>query len=365
MATQSVKSVQPGIKPSEATAILIAMFKSKDKHSCLFTGAPGVGKTSIMKQAAAAAGQKVVFTDLGTADPTNANGFPWITGAKGKERAVFIPFGDVQTLMDSKEPIVWVWDDLGWAPDSVQKAFAHGLDEGRFGDIILPKHVTVVAATNRRDDRAGVTGILEPVKSRFTTILPLVPNFIDFRNWWLSQNGDLPIEVIAYLSQKPELLHNWVPTKDLVNQPSPRTWEAAGKILKLGLPDHLEYEALRGTIGDSAATDFVALLRALREGIDFDLILSSPGSAPIPERSKIGVLYAISGGLANLADRDNFSAICTYLERMVSERGLSEFAILTLQTSLNRDPNLHSTKAFTKLITGNNKISQLLNSLAA
>lgn len=361
----TAKAVTRGLKPSDIAAILAAQLASPDKHSTLITGPPAIGKTSVIKQAAALAGQDVIFTDLATADPTNANGFPWIvksgTGAKAKERAVFIPFGDVQRLIESTKPTVWVWDDLGWAPDSVQKAFAHGLDEGRFGDVVLPKHVTVIGSTNLRGQGAGVTGILEPVKSRFTTILPMAPHFPDFQAWWYKQTH-LPLEVIAYLSQKPSNLHDWQPTKDVVNQPAPRTWEAAGKILNLHLPEHLELEALKGTVGDVAAVDFVSLLRVMREGIDLDAILSDPHNAPIPERSKIGMLFAIAQGLSTLAERDNFEDICTYMERMV-DKGLAEFAMLILQRSTQRDSTLCQTKAFTKIVTSKGKLAKLIANL--
>ncbi len=64
-------------------------------------------------------------------------------------------------------------DDLGQATPAVQAAamqliLARTLNGHRVSD-----HVVFIAATNRRTDRAGVSGILEPVKSRFATLVEL------------------------------------------------------------------------------------------------------------------------------------------------------------------------------------------------
>jgi hypothetical protein len=50
----------------------------------------------------------------------------------------------------------------------------------RVNSFTLPDCVSFVAASNRRQDKAGVTGILEPVKSRFATILEVSPDLDDW-----------------------------------------------------------------------------------------------------------------------------------------------------------------------------------------
>src|SRR5882724_8207438 len=82
--------------------------------------------------------------------------------------------------------------------------------------------VVFIAATNRRGDRAGVSGILEPVKSRFATIVELVPDLNDWCVW--AASTDIAPEVIAFLRFRPELFSYFKPTADLTNSPSPRTW---------------------------------------------------------------------------------------------------------------------------------------------
>ena len=66
-------------------------------------------------------------------------------------------------------------DDLGQAPMSVQAAAMQLILARRINGFKISDKVIFMAATNRREDKAGVTGILEPVKSRFAWIVELVP----------------------------------------------------------------------------------------------------------------------------------------------------------------------------------------------
>ena len=70
--------------------------------------------------------------------------------------------------------------------------------------------VAWVAATNRREDMAGVQGMLEPVKSRFYSILNVEVNAKDWVNWYNTQG--LPGELGAYVQWKgSDVLMNFEP----------------------------------------------------------------------------------------------------------------------------------------------------------
>ena len=102
----------------------------------------------------------------------------------------------------------------------------------------LPEHVTFVAATNRRTDRAGVSGILEPVKSRFAAIVELEPNLDDWCQWAFT--AGVPAELIAFLRFRPDLLCKFTPSADLTNCPLPRTWAHVAQLLALRLPSTIQ-----------------------------------------------------------------------------------------------------------------------------
>ena len=79
----------------------------------------------------------------------------------------------------------------------------------------LSPYVTFIAATNRREDKAAVSGLLEPVKSRFAAIVELEVSPDDWVIWAL--NNNMPTELIAFIRFRPDLLDNFQPSKDIVS----------------------------------------------------------------------------------------------------------------------------------------------------
>src|SRR5512146_1594126 len=151
------------VTPSQLQELLSAAIPAREP--VLVTGAPGVGKSDIVSQAATAAGAELILSRPAVSDPTDFKGLPWPD--KDANSANFLPFGDFHRALNAAVPTVWFLDDLGQSSPAVQAAAMQLLLARRVNGHILPDTVTFVAATNRRTDRAGVSGILEPVKSRF------------------------------------------------------------------------------------------------------------------------------------------------------------------------------------------------------
>ena len=90
---------------------------------------------------------------------------PFVTDGQ----AEFLPFGDLRALIQADKDTVFFLDDLGQAPPTVQAAAMQLILARRINGHHVSDSVTFIAATNRKQDKAGVSGILEPVKSRFAT----------------------------------------------------------------------------------------------------------------------------------------------------------------------------------------------------
>jgi hypothetical protein len=207
---------------------------------------------------------------------------------------------------------------------------------------VLPEHVVIIACSNRRGDRAGVSGILEPVKSRFHCILEVKPDLESWTEWAISNK--IRPEVIGFLRFKPDLLLADNPSAELVNSPSPRTWTHVSAALDLGLPKHLTRAAVCGAVGDGAGLEFLEFVAMYESLVTADYILSNPASVPlerIPDR-----LYATVTGLAARANAHNLPAIMTYLERLY-ENGSAEYAVLCLQDLVRRNPKIVYTAEYT------------------
>lgn len=331
------------VKPSELLDILVAFILQR--MPVLVTGMPGAGKSDIVAAACARAGTRLLLSHPAVEEPTVPGGMPWVE--KGKAR--FVPFGILEQAINAKEPTTWFLDDLGQASPAVQAAYMQLLLAGRVGEHVLPDTVGFVAATNRRTDRAGVSGILEPVKSRFATILELQPDLDDWCAWAYTQPYMTP-EPIAFLRWKGvEMLANFQPSADLTNSPVPRTWARVARIMSMGLSDELLFKAVAGAVGQAAAAEYMAFLRMWQELPNIDHILTDPDSASVPD--KPSVLYSVAAAVALRATRENFSRIARYAERLY-EAGFGENAVHLVRDCIRRNKDVTTTAAYNKLAAG-------------
>jgi hypothetical protein len=342
---------------------------AKAGHPVLVQGPPGVGKTEISKQAAKSIDFDYIPTHPVVEDATNAMGLPFPNAERTK--ANFLPFGKLHRILNSERPTLWNMDDLGQATAAVQAANMQWLLARECGEHKLPDHVSMVACTNRRTDRAGVQGLLEPVKSRFLSIVLLEVHIDDWTNWAL--DNSINAELIAYLRMRTMMLHGWTvfcnrcqktvitsadcpecktalqpgPQNDMENHPSPRTWHNVDKILKLNLPKMIEAEAIEGAVGKYAAQDFISFLRVMKEMPSIMQILINPEKAKLP--TEPSTKWAVMVGLAAQATIQNFAQVAIYLKRVIASGG-SEFASLAINDMTRRDMSITEHDDYLELI---------------
>jgi MoxR-like ATPase len=319
----------------------------------LLAGAPGVGKTDICKNAAADTGYDLVITHPVVEDPTDAKGLPWVS--EDKKSAVFLPFGQLFKLLNATKPTLWLIDDVGQASPATQAANMQWLLAREVNGHRLPDCVTIVAATNRKQDRAGVQGLLEPVKSRFLTILTVEP---DLNQWcyWALKNG-VPPMVVAFLrfkhSENESRLLVHAPTSEMTNSPSPRTWANLGEELKMDHDVEDQQEVFGGSVGKAYGDEFFAFLRLFKEIPNPDAVLLNPNAAAIP--AKPDVLWALASALVSRVNAANFGRFATYADRLM-KAGNGEFAALMLRGALGTCPDVQFTPEFTQIATTNSAL---------
>lgn len=317
----------------------------KARLPILITGSPGIGKSDVVSKACVDAGADMILSHPVVEDPTNAKGLPWPD--KDGKTANFIPFGELARAINAKKDTVWFLDDLGQAPPAVQASYMQLLLARRVNNHVLPDCVTFIAATNRRTDRAGVSGILEPVKSRFASIVELEVNHDDWYAW--AFGAGVPAELIAFIRFKPEHLNNFKPSADLTNSPVPRTWAHVAKLLALNLPPAVQLAAISGAVGDGAAVEFAAFLRLYNELPTIDSILQDPDASQLPTQPS--TLYAVVTALGMRVTPKNFPKVARYAERLtMAQHG--EFAALLLRDCVRKDGSIMQTAAFVKLASG-------------
>lgn len=290
------------------SSLLAGAFKNGRK--VLIKGPPGIGKSDIVETAAAAAGADLVLMHPAVSDPTDYKGMPAVTN--GGTEAHFLPFGDLVTLIRAERPTVAFVDDIGQAAPAVQAALMQLLLARRVNGHRLSDKVVFCGATNDTRHLAGVSGLIEPVKSRWDTIVQLDVNLDDWCGWALDHGT--PAELVAFLRFRPALLSEFKPTKELTNSPCPRTWAAVGRWLTDGTKD---VEVLSGCVGEGAAAELLSFLDLAAALPSLDAILLDPDGAPVP--TKPAQLWAVATGMARRVNKGNAGRAFRYLGRLPKE----------------------------------------------
>ena len=322
------------MKPKELTDVLEKFFKHRSP--ILLTGSPGIGKTEIVESATTNLDYKLMISHPVVGDPTDYKGYPFFNPET--ETASFVPFKDLNELITTDVPIVYFLDDLGQAPLTVQAAAMQLILGRQINGHKVSDDVIFVAATNRREDKAGVQRLIEPLKSRFVSIIELETDADQWVKWAIANKIDE--RVISFIRWKPDLLNDFEPTNDLKNTPSPRTNFNVSRILKMNLPFEVTDELVGGAVGDGYRMEFMAFLKIWTELPNVKSIFLNPDTADVPDDSP-SVMYALTGAVAAQASKSNMESICIYSERIPPE-----FSVKMIMQCIEHDPDVQQTKAF-------------------
>lgn len=223
------------------------------EQSVLLLSPPGVGKSDVVRQAAADAGLECKSL-LGTQiAPEDVSGVPRIIG----ERSVFCP--PRVLLPENAGKFCLFLDELPACAPDVQKAFYSLLLERRVGEYLLPEGTWVVAAGNRAEDKALVRTISSALVNRV-----LILNVrIDVPEWltWARSNR-VRDDVVKFIEQNPEALLRPVPDKAMPFS-TPRAWASLARALDLvGARGQLTEQLVRalavGRVSEDDARRFAA-----------------------------------------------------------------------------------------------------------
>jgi hypothetical protein len=286
---------------------------------------PGIGKSDSI-DAARKLGWDVIWFHPVVCDPTDFKGMPFAFMQDNQPKAKFLPFNDLELLCTATKPTLACFDDLGQGPLAVQAAMMQLWLARRVNGHTIDDNVVFCGATNRAEDKAAVTGMIEPLKSRAT----LIPIEADIDDWcdWANIQAWMPPTVPAFLRFKTELLSAFKPTRDIKNTPNPRNWARLGKKIHHGLED---FELLAGDVGDGAASEYLAFKEVADELPDVDALLRDPEKAIVPE-NKPSVMYALMGALSHRANPTTAANLVTYLSRVPKE-----FSVLCMKDAFSRN----------------------------
>lgn len=292
-------------------------------------GPPGVGKSDTVAQVAASMEAELRDVRLNLMDPTDIKGFPvpdlenqqmhWLPAnflppmQIKKDVKITAKKTEMQLVANDSKGILFL-DELNQAPPSVQAASYQLLLNRQVGDYKLPDGWAMVAAGNRETDRSNAQRMPAALSLRLTH-LDYDVNVDDWCDWALDQGDKVPVELLAFIRFRPDLLHAFDATQR--SSPNPRGWFFCGQYTNSGLDKHLEFGMMTGTVGEAAAGEYQAFLQVFRELPSVDQIKLDPDNAPISD--KPAVKFAIGAALAAATTKDVFGRFMNYMGRMDPE----------------------------------------------
>lgn len=342
------------VSPSKAKEILRKMILAH--KPVLLQGAPGTGKTSIVQTVSEEEDADIFYEYPAMSDPTDAKGMGCVLP---DGTADFIPFNNLKRYITAEKLTVVFLDDLGQGSPLVQASWMQAILARKICGQNISPHVTFIAATNRKQDKSGVSGILEAVKSRFHLILDLTPqvdangDLVDsewLESWvnWAHEHN-MPTDLIYFVQFMPKHLFSFKPTHDIINSSNPRTIANCGDVYNLGFDESLNLTLFAGAAGEAFARDFDAFLSMKKHLVSPELIKVSPEKAEVP--SDTSTLWAIVSALVTLVTEENNDWFFIYTARLPKE-----FSVLVVTDAIRYKPKLQKTKGYIAWAVENHEV---------
>ncbi len=285
------------MRPAQILAILNREFAhaaSGEHTPVMLWGPPGVGKSDLVRQAAAKHGGRVIDLRLSQLEPSDLRGIPFRVDNSVQWA---VPNMLPDPIRHGPSGVLFL-DEINAAPPSVSAAAYQLILDRRLGDYMVPEQWAIVAAGNRQGDRGVSYSMPTPLANRFSHY-EVEPNLEDWTDWAFLQGIDE--RLIAFLRFRPDLLFDFDPAHSSAAFPSPRTWEFAHRALhKFADRTDLLGAALAACVGSAAGVECMAYIENLTNMPDLDGVLAG---AEVTVPASIDIQYAVATALVRRLER--------------------------------------------------------------
>lgn len=271
----------------------------------LLWGAPGTGKTSVIRALADGAGLTCETVIASIREPSDFAGLPIVAaGGPGGAAAVELAAPRWALRLLAAGSGLLFFDEISTAAPAVQAALLRVVLERTVGDLTLPDGVAVVAAANPPEQAADGWDLSAPLANRFCHLdwpvdarvvaegfaggwpAPQVPAL---PAGWDSQVGVARSWVAGFLTVRPPLVLV-VPDDAAASGrawPSPRSWDMVARLLaaarSAGAGEVVTSLLVRGAVGAGPGVEFLSWL-VEADLPDPEAVLADPESFVLPER---------------------------------------------------------------------------------
>ena len=277
-------------------------------------GSPGIGKSDIVKKVADSYNLEVIDIRLSQVEPTELLGYPFLDGDKCDYKPLkYFPL-DTDKVPNKKNGWLLFFDELNSASRDVQAAAYRIILDREIGNNKLNPNCYIVAAGNLSTDKAIVNKLSSALQSRLVHLF-VEPRTDDWLEWAYSNGIDY--RVVAFLSQRKDLLWKFDSNNQDVTYPCPRTWHMLSDIIKGTENLDSLVKVMKGTIGQGPAIEFKTFTELSKGLPTIQQVISHPMSADLPNTT--GAKYYMIALVASNMNKDNYKNLMIYAHRLSAE----------------------------------------------
>ena len=298
------------------------------KHTLMFWGKVGVGKSGSIMEFAEKEGLEVFDIRLSQLDSVDLRGvgFPDL-------EAMLTKWLPPDFLPRKREAILFL-DEINSGLPTVQTAAYQLCLDRRLGNYHVPEGVRVLSAGNEESDRGITFRIAAPLANRMSHY----KIELDIGIWrdWAVKNEVAP-EIITFLSVRPELLHNMTLENCKDAFPSPRSWVKVSDVWKTKAGDYTKYLMMSSNVGKAVAEAFLTTREQFAQlGQDPLKILTSDNHKPHSTASVgMATMMATAVALNCKSESSQIRRACEYFLQMDEEFGNLGISLLESRFTKN------------------------------
>ena len=284
-------------------------------YAIKIVGHPGIGKSSVVRQAAERKNFLFIDTRLAFKENIDLGGYP-VPDHENQRMIYFRPrFIPPERVPENHAGILWFLDEANRAHPTVIQTLFQIITEGRCGEHLLAEKTAIVLAGNLgEEDSTTIPDFDDAALDGRLALFHLKPRAMDWLRWAASQK--VHPSVLRYIVLFPEKL--WDAHRI---HPNPRGWHQVSQALGLayGLkteealitylkenPRASLEKLIISLVGDLAAFDFIRELTHPRQISTQDILSGNPEKLAAAEQETLpteDLLWAMTGAISQLRDQ--------------------------------------------------------------